>query len=225
MSIRVVGALTCFIAVVYAGACAALVFAYPRVGIRQQVERADHVLYATIVERRRMGAANPDVPVDSCGVLYKFRVVEQFKGELRPTAWFATHRILFMDHPLSAGDRVLVLLRDLQRNGPADDAQRRNESRQAYADIRTCGDPQTTLYLAPYEENIFPVVREGARHNSSAVWMEYSPDDTSIPVEVGPRKPERCGPMRDGMCTVVEHAGVDWEAFRNALKTWTSQER
>lgn len=224
MSTRVIGALACFIAVVVAGDCVALVSGYPRLGIRKQIERADHVLYATVVERRRMGSASPDVPVDSCGVLYRLRVVEQLKGELGPTTWFATHRILFPTHPLSAGDRVLILLRDLQKNSPADDAWRRDESRRAYARIRSCGDPQTTLYLAPYEQNIFPVVREGARHNSSAVWMEYSPDDTIIPMELGPRKPEKCGPPQNGMCTVVEHAGVDWEAVRNALRTWTRRD-
>jgi hypothetical protein len=90
------------------------VFAYPRVHIGEQIERADHVLYATVVERQRMGSANPDVPVDSC-VLYKLRVVEQFKGELGPTAWFATHRILFANRPLSAGDRVLILLRSAKK--------------------------------------------------------------------------------------------------------------
>ena len=144
MSTRVIGALACFIAVVVAGDCVALVSGYPRLGIREQIERADHVLYATVVERRRMGSASPDVPVDSCGVLYRLRVVEQFKGELGPTTWFATHRILFPTHPLSAGDRVLILLRDLQKNSPADDAWRRAESRRAYARIRSCGDPQTT---------------------------------------------------------------------------------
>ena len=222
MSIRVVGALAWFIAVVYAGDCAALVLGYPPVEIHHQIQRADHVLYASVIERRRMGPANPDVPVDSCGVLYKLRVVEQFKGELGPTVWFATHRILFADRPLSAGDHILVLLRDLQRDGPADDAQRRDESRQAYARIRTCGDPHTTLYLAPYEENIFPVVGEKARSDSPALWMQYS-SDTTIPAELGPRKLARCEPLQDGGCTVVEHASIAWEPFRNSLKTWTSK--
>lgn len=225
MSIRVVGVLAWFIAVVYAGDCAATVFAYPSpVGIREQIRRADHVLYATVIERRRMGSANPDVPVDSCGVLYKLRVVEQFTGELGPTVWFATHRILFGDRPLSAGDHILVLLRDLQRNGPAGDAQRRDESRQAYAGMRTCGDPQTTLYLAPYEENIFPVVRENARGNSSALWLQYS-TDTTIPADLGPRQPARCERMQEGICMALVDARVAWETFRNALKTWTSQTR
>jgi hypothetical protein len=29
--------------------------------------------------------------VDSCGVLYKLRADEQFKANLGPTVWFATH--------------------------------------------------------------------------------------------------------------------------------------
>lgn len=222
MSIRMLGVLAWLIPVVYAGECAASVFAYPSpVGIRAQIRRADHVLYATVVEHRRMGPDNPDVPVDSCGVLYKLRVVEQFKGELGPTVWFATHRILFGDRPLSAGDRVLVLLRDLQRSGPVDDAQRRDESRQAYARIRTCGDPQTSLYLAPYEENIFPVVPENSHGNSPVLWMQYS-SDTTIPVELGPRKPEKCERWQEGACLGIVDARVAWETVRDALKTWTN---
>lgn len=224
MSVRIIGALAWFIAVVYAGDCVALVSGYPTVGIRGQVQRADHVLYATVVERRRMGSGNPDVPVDSCGVLYKLRVVEQFKGELGPTMWFATHRILFLDRPLSVGDRVLVLLRDLRMKGSADDVQRRNESRRAYARVRKCGDPQTDLYLAPYEENIFPVIREKTSVNGSALWMQYS-TGTIIPEEVGPRKPATCERLENGVCMAVADARVSWNAVRNALKTWTSQTR
>jgi hypothetical protein len=209
----------CFLAVVAAGNCAAMLLGYPRVGIRDQVRRADHVVYATVVERRRLGAADPDVPVDSCGVLYKVRIVEQFKGELGATVWFATHNILFVDRPLSAGDRVLILLRDLQRKGSPDDAERRQESREAHARIRTCGDPQTTLYLAPYEENIFPVVQEKDRASGSALWMQYS-SDTIMPVELGPRKRERCERLEDGGCIKVVHARMAWEPLRNALKTW-----
>jgi len=222
MDIRSAGAVTWIVAMVFAGDCAATVIGYSPVDIRHQVQRADHVLYAKVLEHRRLGSADPHVPVDTCGVLYKIRVMEQFKGDLGPTVWFATHRLLFGDRPLSAGDHVLVMLRDLQKSGPAGDALRRDESRQAYARIRSCGDPQTTLYLAPYEENIFPVELEKNRGKGGELWMRYS-SDTPVPVELAPRKPERCERWQEGACMAIVDARVAWESVRVGLKTWANK--
>jgi hypothetical protein len=200
---------------------------YLPLDLQTQVNRADHVVRAKILEVVRREPRDPNMPMGKCGVFYKMRIVEQFKGELRGVEWFTTYRILFPERPLSAGEHVLVLLRDMNKDHPFDrfefkDGVVADENRLAYDRIRACGEPQTPLYLTMGEEAIFQIIPAG-HGTQRREWMEYSRiPSTNIPDGIGPTKPEQCEKdPESGACTVFQSARVDWLAIRRVLSGWT----
>jgi hypothetical protein len=94
---------------------AALVW-YPPLSLHQQFDRADHAVHARVAQIERPGdfdrRANPMGP---CGVHYRIEILEQFKGKLPTKAWFVTHKLLYPEMPLSVGEEIVILARDLTR--------------------------------------------------------------------------------------------------------------
>jgi hypothetical protein len=196
--------------------------AFVKLDLRTQLARADYVIQGKIIEKRHVGPRQVDQPIGSCGVLYRLQILRQFKGEHKNIDWFATHRIVFPERPLSVGDKVLVLLRDLARERSMDSEILKAELEQSYAAIRACGSPPTSLYLADYEENIFPIVAEGAGA-SRVEWLKYSSGRTTIALDSASIRPANCEPVKTG-CVETQAARADWRALSRAIKDWIAKD-
>jgi hypothetical protein len=191
----------------------AVSIAYPKLSIREQVNRADYALHARVLEIKRLGKIDSQRPVGPCGILIKVSVLEQFKGAALPdSAWFATHQILFPEKPLKKGDVVLALLRDVERDHGVFDEALKN----AYASVRSCAPEASSLYLAVYEENLFPIVAE----KTGGLWLEHG-GRTEIPRSVEPKLKGVCRPLRDGGCVVTQNPAVAWQPLREELRSWS----
>lgn len=198
----------------------ATVRAYAPRNLRQQWDRAKHVALVRITTRRKLGGVGNDRPLEPCGVLYGFEVLEQFKGELPHEAVFATHRILFPERPLRVKEEAVVFLRDL-RNRQSLDSGIQHELDAAADAIAKCGPMETTLYVAISEENVFPLSSRGSATTGQLRWLEYR--DTAMPADIQPRLEEKCEPRPDGICVITEHPRVAWLPIRNLLKSWSSK--
>jgi hypothetical protein len=193
--------------------------------IREQIAAVDHAVYAEIVEVQPLGEKSARLPIGRCGMLYRIRVLEQFKGSVHQTEWFVTQRILFPERPLSVGDQVLVLLRDLARARPQEDALVREEFEQLREELRACGPEKTTLYLGQGREGIFPIVTEKTSAGSTR-WMQFSySGNTIMPAEVLPPPLTKCVPQPRGGCIIPKPERVEWAKLRKALRSWMGESK
>jgi hypothetical protein len=154
-------------------------------------------------------------------VLYGIEVLEQFKGELPPKTAFVTHQILFPERPLRVDEKALVLLRDLAIRQSLD-RPIQDELDFASQAIAKCGPVETTLYVAIFEENVFPLVSEAAPTRGQTPWIEYR-RESSMPPDLQPRRKGKCEALRAGGCIVTEHPSVGWSSVRSVLKSWASR--
>jgi hypothetical protein len=197
------------------GESVAVTIGYPELSIREQFDRADFVLQARVLNVERLGKVDPQLPLGPCGVLVKVAVLEQFKGTALPTnIEFVTHRILFPEKPLKTGDVALLLLRDIALSTTRPPAIRA-ELQVAYANVRSCMPEGPSLYLANYEQNIFPIVR---KKNNEHLWLEY--ERTIVPPNVVPRLESKCEAERGGACMHMESTSVAWQSIRKEIKSW-----
>ena len=200
-------------------AAGASVFSYAPLSLREQLDRADHAVHVRILEVDRPGDFDRNQqPMGSCGVHYKVRIVQQFKGALPQTTWFVTHQILYPQRPLSPGEEVLVLLRDLSKLRQEDPWSA--ELARIRTQLKGCHANASDLYAAHFEQNVFSFLRrESAK--GSALWLEYS-EMTLLPASMrahANRWREECAVPKDGSAC-PEHRAVSWPAVQQALRSW-----
>ena len=116
-------------------------------------------------------------------------------------------------------EKVLVFLRDLSIRQPLD-RPIQDELDLVSQAIAKCGSLDTTLYVAVFEENVFPLVSEESMARGQTPWLEYR--RTSMSPDLQPRREGKCEAMRDGGCIVTEHPSVAWSSVRSLLGSWAS---
>ena len=149
-----------------------------------------------------------------CGVHYRIEVLEQFKGKLPTTAWFVTHKLLYPEMPLSVGEEIVILARDLTRLR-ADDPFR-DDLESIRSTLQECRANVPSLYVAYFEDNVFPLLRKVGTDGPS-LWLEHS-GQTKPAAGLEARGTGRCRPQSDGSCR--HNPAVAWPEVQRAFKEW-----
>lgn len=182
--------------------------AYTKVRLQEQVVRADYVAHVVIVETQSLGNVD-NGPVQSCGMKYRVRVIEQFKGkrDVEVTSFF-TNRFLLPHKRLQAGDHVLAMLVDLSKVGT-----RPEVSATLEGSSEACRRARGDLYLTDFAENIFTITFE----QEAKAWFEFSSERTVLPAETGTPQLAPCEPLASGGCVQRRPDRIEWERVRKAL--------
>jgi hypothetical protein len=199
--------------------------AYRPVKLQQQVADADYVAHVVILEIQSLDHVD-NGPVQSCGLNYRVRIIEPFKGK-RDTVVvaFSTDRLLLPQRRLRTGDHVLVLLRNAPNSiatveaVAAADTLQLQQSVSMSAGTEACRRARSALYLPDFAENIFPITFEHA----SKAWFEFSSGRTIIPADVGSSQLARCESVALGGCIKTAPDRIEWERVRKALIAATKQ--
>ena len=194
--------------------------------LQEQIARADHVAHVVILERQSLEQVY-NGPVSGCGLKYRVRVVEQFKGTLdQEFTSFATRRFLLPERLLQAGDHALVLLRQVpETRGLLDDPDAPSpeqldamsmEELDAWslrAGTDACQRARGKFLLTDSADNIFIISFE----QGSKPWFLYWPGSTLISPDIGTPKLPRCEPLPAGGCITKEPARIEWARVRDGL--------
>jgi hypothetical protein len=184
---------------------------YPVIELRSQFVEADHVIYAAVAEKKSLESIE-NGPARSCGVNYRVKILEEFKGSLNAEfVWFSTDRFLLPQHELKRGDHALILLRDLSNTvDPRSARTRENLAIASIATTESCRRARSNLYLSDLAENAFLIgfAEENAR-SASKGWLEFSPSRTAVAYEHDRPKRAANGFTR-----------VKWSSVRRSLMIW-----
>lgn len=195
------------------------------VPLQEQLKRADHVAHVVIVAKESLERVD-NGPHASCGLRYRVRVVEQFKGQLdAPEVAFVTERFLLWQKLLVPGDHVLVLLRKVTGIARPADVERAVGLAEEgnFAELvalsmkpatEACQRARGPLYLPDFEENIF-LIRFDRGANG---WMEFSASRTPLSPEFGTPQLAKREALPGGGYISHEPDRIQWPRVRAALK-------
>lgn len=202
------------------------VTAYQSVKLQEQIARADYVAHVVIEETQSLAHVD-NGPVESCGVKYRVRVVERFKGAPKQeVSSFATNRLLLPQGRLRKGDHVLVLLRNAPKSlatVAAVEAANTFAIRETVgmsASTEACRRARGDYYLNDSAENIFAITFEPG----GKAWFELSTTRTSLPSEIGSPLSPPCEPAGRG-CIQQGPDRVEWARVREALIAANEREK
>ncbi|MFC4313276.1 hypothetical protein ACFPN2_29625 [Steroidobacter flavus] len=196
------------------------------VPLQQQIDRADQVAHVVIMGIESLEHVD-NGPVETCGVKYRVRVIEQFKGKMdTDAAGFATRRFLLPHKKLQAGDQILVMLKNVSGIATAADIEGNPSVEQldalsAKPGTVACQRARGNLYLTDFAENIF-LIESGP---ASKKWLDFASGRTIIPPEIGTPKMARCEPLPAGGCVTKEPDRIEWERVREALLAGTKRNK